>query len=177
MIANGTFMSKLIYMIELWSGCEKYLITSLQIVQNKVARIVTNLDMETPIKTLLKQCNWLSVNQLSFYHTTLLQYKIIQTKSPTYLYEKLSFDYAYRTRQATTAVGVNLWKENIGALSSLEMIRVEDARLDLTKKSFRWRAVSQWNTVPLDIRKIEKIDLFKVKLRSWVTNNVPIQAT
>ena len=163
MIANGTFMSKLIYMIQLWSGCEKYLTTSLQILQNKVARTVTNHGLETPIKTLLQQCGWLSVNQLSCYHTLILQHKIIHTKSPTYLYEKLSLDYPYRTRISDNRL------VRMGPQSKNE--------LELTNKSFRWRAVSQWNKLPLNIRKIEETGLFKQKLRAWVTNNVPIQAT
>ena len=41
MIANGLIMSKLVYLIPLWSGCEHYLLNSLQIIQNKAARVVT----------------------------------------------------------------------------------------------------------------------------------------
>ena len=38
MLADGLFMSKLIYLIPLWGGCEKYLLKALQVVQNKSAR-------------------------------------------------------------------------------------------------------------------------------------------
>ena len=89
-IANGIFMSNLIYLIPLWSGCDKSLIKSLQIVQNKVARVVTRCDKRTPIPILLAQCGWLSVTQLSVYHSLLLVYKILSTGSPKYLYSKLS---------------------------------------------------------------------------------------
>ena len=34
MIANGIFMSKLVYIIPVWGGCEKFLIRGLQVVQN-----------------------------------------------------------------------------------------------------------------------------------------------
>ena len=44
MLADGIFMSKLIYLISLFFGCEKYLIRSLQIIQSKAARVVTKLD-------------------------------------------------------------------------------------------------------------------------------------
>ena len=40
-ITNGIFMSKLIFMIPLWSGCQAFLIDALQICQNKAARVVT----------------------------------------------------------------------------------------------------------------------------------------
>ena len=85
MLADGLFMSKLIYLIPLWGGCEKFLIKSLQVVQNKAARAVAKVGIYTPVQTLLRQCNWLSVHQLVFYHTTILLFKTIQNKNPKYL--------------------------------------------------------------------------------------------
>ena len=55
---------------------EKFLIKALQILQNKAARSVTRLGIFTPVKTLLKQCGWLSVHQLVFFHTVVLLFKI-----------------------------------------------------------------------------------------------------
>ena len=63
MLADGLFMSKLVYMIPLWGGCEKFLTKSLQVVQNKAARTITKMGIYTPVKTLLKQCGWISINQ------------------------------------------------------------------------------------------------------------------
>ena len=48
MVANGIFMSKLIYLMPVWMGCEDYLVNALQVCQNKVARYVTKLDRYTP---------------------------------------------------------------------------------------------------------------------------------
>jgi hypothetical protein len=36
-LANGIFMSKLIYLMPVWSGFEDYLVNSLQVCQNKAA--------------------------------------------------------------------------------------------------------------------------------------------
>ena len=77
MLADGLFTSKLVYLIPLWGGCEKFLIKALQIIQNKAARSVTKLGIFTPFQTLLKQCGWLSVNQLVFYHTVILLFKTL----------------------------------------------------------------------------------------------------
>ena len=98
MLADGLFMSKLIYLIPLWGGCEKFLIKSLQVVQNKAARAVAKVGIYTPVQTLLRQCNWLSVHQLVFYHTTILLFKTIQNKNPKYLYDMTSTELAYVTR-------------------------------------------------------------------------------
>ena len=59
MIADGIFMSKLIYLMPLWGGCEKYLLQSVQVIQNKAARAGTRLDKNTSTEKLLNQCNWM----------------------------------------------------------------------------------------------------------------------
>ena len=79
MIANGIFSSKLIFQIGLWGGTEECLLNSLQVVQNKAARFVTRRDRYTPVVELLRQCGWLSVRQLVFFHSASLIYKTIKT--------------------------------------------------------------------------------------------------
>ena len=56
LIANGIFMSKLIYLMPVWSGCEEYLVRALQVIQNKAARSVAKLSYFTPTKNILKAC-------------------------------------------------------------------------------------------------------------------------
>ena len=75
MVANGIVMSKLTYLIQLWGSCEKYLVKSLQVLQNRAARAVTRKSWFTSTRRLLQDCNWLSVNQLIFYHTVLQAHK------------------------------------------------------------------------------------------------------
>ena len=41
MIANGIFMFKLVYLIHLWGNSSKYLLKSIQILQNRAAWVVT----------------------------------------------------------------------------------------------------------------------------------------
>ena len=98
MLANGIFMSKLIYTIPVWGGCEKYLIRSLQVSQNKAARFVTKLGIYTPVQALLSQCAWLSVNQLVFFHTVVLVFKTIKNHHPFFLQTMVVTSYGYRTR-------------------------------------------------------------------------------
>ena len=61
MIANGIVLSRIIYVIQIWGGTHDYLLKMLQILQNKAARFVTNLDIFTSQAKLLQQCGWLSV--------------------------------------------------------------------------------------------------------------------
>ena len=76
-------------MLAVWGGCSAVL-KSLQIIQNKVARVVTKLDWSTSTELLLRQMGWLSVNQLIFYHSLLLVYKMKMSQRPRYLVNMFS---------------------------------------------------------------------------------------
>ena len=61
-------MSRLIYLIQLYSDAADYLLTALQVLQNKAARAVTRLPWGTRTAVLLNQVGWLSIKQLALYH-------------------------------------------------------------------------------------------------------------
>ena len=168
MVANGIILSKILYLIPLWSGCENYLLNSLQIVQNKAARLVTKCGKRTPIKSLLSQCGWLSVAQLSVYHSLLLVYKILSSKSPMYLYTKLQG--AQEARHYETRFVWNR-RRNLSIVLDDE----SQAGCKIAKKSFKYRATDQWNKLPLSIREEQNLLKFKTKLRLWVLKNIPIK--
>ena len=83
--ANGVFMPVLAYLLPLWGGCEAYLVKALQVLQSRAARQVTKLSWFTPSRKLLRQCNWLSIRQLIFYHSALTVFRTTRTKTPLYL--------------------------------------------------------------------------------------------
>ena len=150
-------MSKLTYLIALWGGCGIGLRKSLQAIQNKAAQAVTRGDWSASSKGLLRQCGWMSVNQLVFYHSVLLVYKVRQCKGPKYLYTMHnSWSYPYCTRQAETG-----------------LVRVlNKPKLELTRESYRWRSANSFNQLPADIRTSRKIEAFKNKVKPWIMNNV-----
>ena len=45
---------------------------------------------------------------------------------------------------------------------------------DLTGKSFRWRASGQYNMIPENLRKTDKLAVFKNELKKWTWLNIPI---
>ena len=155
-------MSKLTFMISLWSGCPEFLISALQVCQNKAARAVTKHGMSTPVQQLLKECGWRSVRQEMHYHTLMQVHKTLKYRNPAYIHSKLTGDgvYSYNTRRAST--------------SSIRQGLAFKTGLVLCKDSFRWRGASWYEKLPWDIRKQEKIGTFKSKLNQWVKTNVPI---
>ena len=148
-VANGIFMSKLIYLMPLWSGCEDYLVRILQVVQNKAARVVTRQNHFTSTKKILSACGWMSVRQLLTYHSLVLLYRTVKSKKPDYLYSKVKSggDYRYSTRQADSGA----IRQGLGP------------KLDICKQSWCWKSVEVFNTLPTDLKKEEKLPNFKKK--------------
>ena len=153
-VANGIFMSKLCYLVQLWGGSEKYLVNAIQILQNRAARVVTGKSWYTPVRRLLKECKWLSVQQLIFFQTVVQAHKIVQGEGPFYFKQRFITQHPRDTRQAA---GGSIWRGQ-----------------DWTSSSFCERGALAYNSIPADIRNSTSFATFKSKLRKWVSSNVPI---
>ena len=155
MVANGIIMSYISYLIPLYDGCPEYLLKSLQVLQNRAARLVTKSGWYTPSRTMLQQVGWLSIRQMISYHSLILVYKAKQDKKPTYIFNKISTPFHVITRLARS----NGIKENWTMKSKIG------------KQSFIPRTTTEWNRLPPDIRSTSSLGKFKEKLRKWVQQN------
>ena len=161
MVANGIVMSKVCYLIQLWGGCEGYLLHSLQVLVNRAARSVTGLSCFTSTRRLLDSCNWLSVKQLVVYQTLIMIHKTLQSGTPSYLFNRLSTPHSYKTRQGTS--GSIRQDETFKSVSSLP------------RNSFRYRGAQDYNRLPASFRTIFNITTFKVKVKQWVKRNISLE--
>ena len=156
LIANGIFMSSLISLIQLWSGTSDMLLDSLQVAQNRTARLVTKLPLATSSETLLRQVGWLSVRQLSVFHSLTTVFNIKKSGKPLYLATKFRKVFPRQTRSA----GGNA-------------IHIEGkVTNNLRKNNFTFRAAEKWSSLPTDLRMIDSSSVFKYKLKEWVKLNV-----
>ena len=160
MIANGAVLSRLVYMISVWGGAQQYLLKSLQIQQLAAARVVCgHISRYWSRVKILKRVGWLSVRQLVFYHTVMQAYKTIRTGKPSEIFESISTQHPYRTRNATD--GKIRYGESFQGGSRL------------TGTSFKHRAVHFYNQVPPAVYSGSLL-VVKHKLRQWVRKNVAI---
>ena len=159
MLANGLFMSKVIYLITIWGSCTKDLMDSIQVIQNRVARVITRNDWMTSSEENLRQIGWLSIYQLSVYFTIIQLHKVKQDKSPEKLYSMYNWNYAHNTRQEAN-----------------QIVKPRGTpRLELTNNSFRWRASRLYNKLPRSIIQIEQLDNFKKNVKSWIMENITLR--
>ena len=147
-IVQGVFNSVLCYCLPLFGGCNNNEMKTLQVQQNRAARIVLNLPPRSNRKSMFEKLGWMTVQQLIAYHTLLSVFRIRQSKEPEYLARALTRD------------------NNRGN------IIVENSRLGLYKKSFVPRGATLWNNLPRELRNIVKVGCFKKKLRKWIEDNV-----
>ena len=147
-ITQGIFNSILVYCLPLFGGCDKSELTSLQVLQNKAAQIVTRSPPRAVRNPMFDKLDWLSVNQLVVYHTLLQVYKIRSSREPEYLSQALRDD----NRNGN--------------------IIIPNTDLSLAKNSFVFRGAKLWNNLPPNIRNNLKISKFKKESRKWVKENI-----
>ena len=161
MTANGIVMSKVCYLIQLWGGCEGYLLHALQVQLNKAARLVTGQFGFTSTRKLMETCGWLSVKQLVVYQSAIMIHKTILSRKPFYMHSRLSMEYSYGTRQQAS-----------GCIRLDQTFRY---RGDLPRNSFRVRGANSYNSIPADIRASLTMATFKSKLKKWILTNISLE--
>ena len=145
-LADGVIMAKIVYGISLWGNTgKKSVINKVQQAQNLAMRWITSAGRGTSVKTLLTNTGWLSVNQLTIYHSILQYWKIQKFTTP---------------------------KRN---MEHLEFSRNTNARIDLTSGVWSRRVLGVWSLLPRGYKTQEKISSFKKLIRKWIIENVPIE--
>ena len=71
MVIQGVFNSIIVYCLPLYGGMDKGKLRSLQLLQNRAARIATSLPRWSSRDSMFNKLGWLTVQQLIFYHTTI----------------------------------------------------------------------------------------------------------
>ena len=80
----------------LYAGCPDFMLTALQNKQNEAMRLVTRRKWEVPgvrltsTRELLRQCGYLSVRQMAYYHSVATVHKTIVHEQPEYLHKAVT---------------------------------------------------------------------------------------
>ena len=148
-ITEGIFNSVMVYCLPLFGGMDIGDLKDLQIMQNRAAQIVTNSPLSRAHRSpMYDHLEWLTVNQLIFYHSVITIFKIRKNGEPEHL------------------AGI-FYKD-----SRNRRILIPNWNLSLGQKSFRIRGAENWNMLPLDVRTQTKIASFKKQAKKWILENV-----
>ena len=109
---------------------------SLQILQNRLARVLVSADIRTRIIDLMNTLNWSKLDQRWKLLLLFTTFKCLNRKAPVYLSSQFSFaTHSHYTRgQTFNFLIIPSWKYNSG------------------KRTFYYRASKLWNNLSNDIR-------------------------
>ena len=136
LLANGLFLSKLVYLLPMWGGLTNKDSKTLQILINKCARMVLGVSRRVRTRALMEGCGWLYFRELVQYHSLVQMYKIINLGVPVNLRNKLN-------------------------ILPNKTIEFPPARLKISRRSFRWRTSQDWNDLSDTLRFSGKLSMFQ----------------
>ena len=143
LIANGLFISRILYLLPMWGGLTRRDAKKVQILINKCARVVLGKRRKTRTRTLMIGCNWLYFVELVKFHSLVQLYKILKFETPKNL-------------------------RNLFNVTPDCKINLHPARLRIVSESWKWRSARDWNDLPDHLRMSPKLSMFKKTLRRHI---------
>ena len=135
LIASLVF-SKMLYCFTVWSITSAGNVSKLQSIQNFASQIITNSKKFDHVTPLLRQLNWLPVEQLQLYKNVIMTYKCLNDLAPQYLSDKFikrSSIHARYTRKR-------------------DSFQIPICKTATGQRTFTYRATSLWNSLVMTLR-------------------------
>jgi len=154
LVYNTIILPHFSYACSLLIACTNEDLQRLQVLQNKIMRVLLNCDRYTPIVLMLDCLNWLDVRQFIRRANLLLIYKIENDLQPVYLkfnLEKRSNYHGYNIR--------NSHHYNISLVTKTAL-----------QKTLFYDGLRYYNELPDNIKNAPSLGVFKSRLFSYLRN-------
>ncbi len=139
MLAKALIFPHFDYCSPVWSNCNSQLTNSLQILQNKLARVLLSADIRTSVIDLMQALDWNKLHDSWINQLLIIVFKCLQHKAPYYLSSRFTFTSTIHTQntrsQSNNTLVVPPWNSKSG------------------KRTFQYRGAIHWNALPSDVRK------------------------
>ena len=153
LLIQSLVLSNLDYCTVVWSNATMEKIIKLQKVQNRAARIALHCDFRTNVVIMHTCLGWLSVKKRLFYSLIVFFRNILITTKPSILYNTISFSsdrHHYSTRHVTRG-----------------NFTLPKARTNAIKRTVIYRAMQEWNALPVHITHENSKNTFKRLLKLY----------
>ncbi len=151
-VNTNAIVSKLFYCSTVWSGTSKKNIKKVQRVQNFAARVITNTRKYDHITPVLQQLQWLPVKSILLYRDGVLAFKCVKGLAPSYLtvgFQKRSTVHDKDTRNK-------------------DLLTVPYYKSASGQRTFSYRSIRLWNSLPIELRELNEIGRFKRELKEFL---------
>ena len=149
-VYRALFESHLRYGDVIWGSLSATNLHTLQRLQNRAISIIERAKIKDHW-----QNNLLSIETLIRFDRSVMVYKVVNKLCPESLWD------VYEQR-------CNLSSYNTRNNRDLHIPKVN---LEHRKKGFRYSGIKIWNDIPLEIRELSSLTLFKKKLKGYLLNN------
>ena len=142
-LVNSLVLSKLSYGLCLWGNTSNNQRQKVQTTINIAARIITRKGKLTRQEDLLKEVDWLNIQNWTEQVSMIQMWKILRWKIPQNMTEDLT-------------------------LNGEDRIVTDPPRLLLTEQSFKYVSIQNWNLLPDYMRGEQSLVRFKRQIRTWL---------
>ena len=147
-IYNTLVLPLMDYADIIWGTAAQTHVNEVFKLQKRAARILMGASRYAHTTPILRQLNWLTVQQRVKLHRAVLMYKATHKLAPKYISEKF-----IRISEINS-------KRNTRASHRGDFV-VPKPRLEIFKKSLVYTGATEWNTLPTDIKDCQTVDSFK----------------
>jgi len=150
-IIHAFVSSRLDYCNSLFTCLSKKELGRLQIVQNSAARLLTRTNRTAHVTPLLKSLHWLPVASRIKFKILVLTFRALHGQAPGYMTGLIQ---PYTSVRSLRSSGQNL-------------LMVPRTRFKTRgDRSFKAVAPRLWNELPLSLRSLDSVDIFKKQLKT-----------
>ena len=159
-ICYFSFIRPLIeYADVVWDNCTQRDKLELERIQYEAARIVTGCNRLVSIEDLLHECGWESLSDRRRKHKLILFFKMVNNLAPTFL---------------TSLVPQTVGQTSSYRLRNQNNLQNTFARTATYASPFLPSVINEWNSLPLHVRNLTSLKLFKGHLNREINKANPL---
>ena len=153
LLVTNLVVSTIDYCNVLLIGCNQTDLKPLKLILNRSVRYILDVNFRQHITPFYKKLNFFPIQKRIQFKTCLLAYKIFFRIAPKYLYD--DFPHYEPIQQMRLREG-----------AGRDIFMFQNDKNDINNKTFYSKLRSQWNNLPLSIRKCESLTSFKTRLKT-----------